>query len=522
MGFIRDVLVARLFGAGFIADAFFVAFRIPNLLRSFVAEGALTSAFVPVFAEELRGGSERAQAALSSVGSLLLIATAALSALGVVFAEPIVLLFAPGFGAFPEKLELCIVLTQIMFPLVICVSLIALINGALSSAQIFGAAAWAQVWMNLALILGAVIAGQFLGPTAAIVLALSVIVGGILQILTQLPALHRAGFRFEPSRALLTPASRQVLTLMIPATLGAAIYQLSIFFNTLLASLLDEGSVAWLFYADRLTQLPIGVFTVSLASVVLPMLASAEASGDRDSFGQSLVNSLRYTSFVILPLSVGTFILAEPLIKVMFERGAFTAESSMRTAQAVQALSIGLWGASCHSMVVRAFIARKDPRTPTVVSLISLILGVFLAIVFMGPPVVPSASVVTELILGIQNTLASIGLDISLRHAGLGLASSLSTTIACGVLLIMLHRRGLGIRWAPFLVSTGKTVVASTVMAAVLLGCGIQNLPSLFAVLFGSILGGLTFYGAALALQMREIQEGVALLSSTLARIRRR
>jgi len=224
LGFVRDVLVARLFGASYIADAFFVAFRIPNLLRSFVAEGALTSAFVPVFSQELRAGHERAQAALSAVGTLLFIATALISFLGIIGAELIVELFAPGFGADPAKLDLCVLLTQIMLPFIICVSFVAMLNGALNSARIFGAAAWAQVWMNVALIGGALFAGYYAERNAAIILAISVIIGGIIQVVVQLPALRRAGFHLYPTRAIATAPVKEVLRLMVPATIGAAVY----------------------------------------------------------------------------------------------------------------------------------------------------------------------------------------------------------------------------------------------------------------------------------------------------------
>lgn len=518
LGFVRDVLVARLFGASYIADAFFVAFRIPNLLRSFVAEGALTSAFVPVFSGELRAGSDRAQAALSSVGTLLFIATALLSLVGILGAETIVTLFAPGFVADPAKLDLCIMLTQIMFPFIVCVSFVAMLNGALNSARIFGAAAWAQVWMNLALIVGALIAGYSAERNAAIMLAFSVIVGGLIQIVVQIPALRRAGFRLRPTTAVFTPPVREVLRLMIPATIGAAVYQISIFLNTLLASLLEPGSVSWLFYADRLTQLPIGVFTVSLASVVLPTLASAEAAGDRAAFGQNLVNSLRYTSFVIIPLSVGTCVLAEPLIRLMFERGAFSAESSLRTAQAVQTLAVGLWGASCHSMVVRAFMAEKDPRTPTVISLGALILGFALAIVFMGPLYLPADGVAATVIASLQSRLAGSGLGLTLGHAGLGLASSITSTFAFVVLAMIMHRRRVGLAWRPFLSATACSILASIAMAGVIIGCGLRDLAPLPAVVGGTILGGVTFLAVAWALGMREVREAIALVQSFITR----
>ena len=430
------------------------------------------------------------------------------------FADSIVHLFAPGFLVDPPKFELCVLLTKIMFPLITFVSLIALINGALNSAKVFGAAAWAQIWMNLVLILGAVLADRFIDQTAAIVLAVSVIIGGVVQIVTQIPALRRAGFSLAPSSALRTPVTQKVLKLLIPATLGAAIYQISIFINTLLASLLEEGSVAWLFYADRLTQLPIGVFTVSLASVILPTLAAAEAAGNRDSFSRSLVNSLRYTSFVIIPLSVGTFILAEPLIRLMFERGAFTSASSIRTAQAVQMFAIGLWGASCHSMIVRAFIARKDTRTPVFVSIAGLIAGVFLSLTFMGPPLTATASPSARMIIQFQDSLRALGIEFALGHAGLGFASSIVSTLTFIALLLILNRRKLSIQWLPFVVTTLKAVLAAGAMGAILIVSGITELTSPLAIGLGTPLGVVSFLVAAFILRMREIKQALDLIIS--------
>ena len=297
LGFVRDLLIARLLGASLYADAFFVAFRIPNLLRSFVAEGALTSAFVPVFSSSLAKDKQEAFSAFRRVLGFLLMLTILLSSFGILYAPDVVLLLAPGFSEDLGKYQLCITLTKIMLPYIACVSVIAMINAALNSLHIFGASAWAQVTMNGVLIIGALCAMVFEPERATIILAYSVLVGGLVQIVVQITSCLRAGLSLRPSFNIIRRDVGEVVRLMIPATIGASVYQITIFIATLLASLLPSGSVSWLFYADRIAQFPIGIFSVALASVLLPALSTASANADSDRFRRSLADSLRYTSF---------------------------------------------------------------------------------------------------------------------------------------------------------------------------------------------------------------------------------
>jgi putative peptidoglycan lipid II flippase len=518
LGFIRDALVARLFGAGPYADAFFVAFRIPNLLRSFVAEGALTSAFVPTFAEELRAGVERARAAIRVVTGAILIVTASLTLGGIIFAPDLVTLIAPGFTTNPEKFELCVLLTRIMLPFIICISLVALMNGALNSLGIFGTAAWAQVWMNVALIGGAIVADVFVGPTAAIALAASVVVGGIVQVMTQVPALRRAGYTLRPSGPLLSPVTKSIAKLMVPALIGATVYQISIFLNTLLASLLAEGSIAWLFYADRLAQLPIGIFTIALASVVLPTLATAHAGGDRAVFSSSLVNSLRYTSFVIIPISAVLGILAEPIIKLLFERGEFSAEASRQTALAVQALALGLWGTSCHSMMTRALIAGKDTRTPTLIGMSSLIIGFILSVALMGRPVAASPGPIGEPILALRTQLEGVGFAASLGHVGLALASSLGATIAFVLTTLVVVKRIGSSGWGPFVLATVKAGAASGLMCATISALDVTRFSPPLGTALGVAVGVGVYLLSSFAIRTTELGETALLIKKIVRR----
>lgn len=468
LGFVRDMLVARLFGSGLYADAFFVAFRIPNLLRSLVAEGALTSAFVPVFASELKQGKEEAQSAFSSVMGLLLLTTALLSVVGIYLASTIVAFFAPGFGVGTEKFELCVLLTQVMLPYIMFVSVIALLNGALNSVKIFGSSALAQVVMNVVLILGAWAAMYLESRAGVIALAVSVMVGGAAQLVAQVPALRRSGFSLAPSLHVFTPVTRQLLKLMLPAVVGATVYQLTIFLNTVMASLLREGSVSWLFYADRLTQLPIGIFSIALASVLLPTLSQAHVEKNRELFVKNLIDALRYTSFFMIPMACGMFCLARPLIEILFERGQFGAESTYQTSRAVQAYALGLWAMSCHSMVARGFIAQKDTVTSTLTGVLSLFLTVTFSLLFIGD-LSPQAGTMYQVVSALRAPLISVAPTLALGHAGLALASSISATVAFLTLSLLFHKRLGGIDWKPFAIGTLKTAIASAVMCGVIL-----------------------------------------------------
>jgi len=447
LGFVRDSLVARLFGSSPIADAFFVAFRIPNLLRSFVAEGAMTSAFVPVLASELAQSKEAARAAMRSIIGILLIATSILTALGILLAPQIIHLIAPGFGRDPEQFALCVQLTKVMMPYILCISVVALLGGALNAVGIFGTAAMAQVWMNLTLIAGAVVAERFDARPAAMFLAISVVIGGVLQILTQLPALKRSGLTLIPRRPFFSPPARQMLTLMGPAIVGATVYQLGIFLSTVFASVLEPGSVSWLFYADRLVQLPIGIFSIALASVLLPALSHARASGDEATFEGELLRALRSTSFVIIPVSFGLYFFAAQLTELVFQRGAFDARSTAMTAEAIRAYSFGIWATSCHSMLMRGFIARKDTRTPVLIGLLSLLSVVFSSLALMGAPLIITETSGTTSSwalapIGVaQGFLSEIGIALSLGHEGLAAASSIGSWVALTAAAMVLSRK---------------------------------------------------------------------------------
>ncbi len=518
LGFVRDLLVARLLGASLFADVFFVAFRIPNLLRSFLAEGALTSAFVPVFAGSLAKGHEEAQATFRRLTGFLVSITIPLSILGILFSPEIVRLIAPGFAQDQQKFELCVLLTQIMFPYIACVSLIAMINSALNSLHIFGASAWAQVLMNVTLIGGALCALPFDPKVATLLLSISVIIGGIVQIIAQIPACSRAKLSLRPSFALFSRDVRETVGLMLPATLGASVYQVTIFLSTMLASTLPDGSVSWLFYADRITQFPIGIFSVALASVLLPALAQASAKDDSALFIRNLSNSLRFTNFVIIPMSAGLWALALPITELLFERGAFTHDSSIRTAQAIQALACGLWATSCHSMITRAFIAKKDTVTPTFIGVCSLLVGLISALMLMGPLMVDGGPLVQTL-HWLQGAFYGVfGIRLDFGHIGLAAASSIAATSSLIFVVLFFCVRLGDFPWRTFMASMSKATCASVGMVAAIYGIRQLALTPLAHCALSMMTGVVVYSGASFTLRSAELLEVVNVIRKRFGR----
>lgn len=518
LGFVRDLLVARLLGASLFADAFFVAFRIPNLLRSFAAEGALTSAFVPVFSSALARSKEDAQTAFKRVAGFVLFLTIPLSLLGIVFSREILSLIAPGFEKDPEKLALTMQLTQIMFPYIVCVSLVAMLNSALNTLKVFGASAWAQVIMNLILIVGALCALPFNPKTATIILAVSVVLGGIIQVVAQIPACRKTGLPTRASSELRSPEVREVVRLMIPATVGASVYQVNIFISTLLASLLTEGSISWLFYADRVAQFPVGIFTVALASVLLPMLANASASSNTEQFRSGLAHSLRFTSFAILPMAGGIWALAIPLTTLLFERGAFSHHATLMTAAAIRALALGLWATSCYSMVMRAFIAKKDTITPTLIGIGSLVVYLVSALILMGP-IPPSEDFAISAITQVQTMLLSLAPTIAAQgHVGLACASSIGALASLAFAIGMYTVKLGSFPWAQFSRSLVHAVLGTLGMIFAVTACTPFEAPPFVACATGAIIGVCTYIALGIALRSHEMRDTIALLKRKMKR----
>jgi len=460
-GLLRDATTAYLFGGTPAADAFFVAFRLPNLLRRFVAEGAMTTAFVPVFSEILaRRGEAAAAEAQRAVATAYTLALAALTLLGVVFAPELTRLFAPGFGAEPGKLELTTALTRWTFPYIFFVSLVALIAGILNTRRHFAAPALAPLAFNLGLIAAALgLVGMVAPPIYA--LAYGVIFGGILQVIVQFPALRRLHVSLRPLWQPGHEAIRRVLFLMAPTVFGAAVYHINVMVSTILASMLPSGSPSYLWYADRVFEFPLGVFAVALGTAALPSFSAQAARRAWDEMGQSLLFSLRLTSFVTVPASLGIYLLAVPITAVLFQRGAFGPLETQLTARAIEAASLGLWAVSMQRVLVPAYYAMQDTRTPVFTAAVAFLANLLFALMFMGPVAASGTSVLET---WIEGGSAALGVR-DMRHAGLAFATSLASLANLLLLALLLRRRLPGISFAPLWASVGRSAVAAVAMA---------------------------------------------------------
>ncbi len=473
LGFVRDVVIAWFFGAGLSSDAFFVAFRIPNLLRRLFAEGSLSIAFIPVFTEYLthQGKAEAfdlARSALRLLAGILVIT----ALLGILLAPWIIRVIAPGFMASPEKFELTVSLTRIMFPYVFFICLVALCMGILNTLGHFAAPALAPVFLNIALIFSAFfISPHMADPVTG--LGIGVIIGGFLQLGLQVPFLIKKGFYFWQKTSLVHPGLKKVGTLMLPAVLGASVYQVNILVGTLLASLLPEGSVSYLYYADRLVQFPLGIFAIATATAVLPSLSRQAAAKDINALCDTFAHAMKLVFFITIPSMVGLIVLREPIVALLFKRGAFDAETTRLTAQALLYYSVGLWAFSAVRIVVSTFYAMQDTKTPMKMAVISIGTNIVLGILLMIP----------------------------LKHGGLALATSISSALNLGMLVYALRAKLGSLGWRNIATSAGKTLLCSLIMGGMVRGMawliippGGGDLPVLLGGLTASIVAGLLLY----------------------------
>jgi putative peptidoglycan lipid II flippase len=372
-GLIRDIVVAAVFGAGFVTDAFFVAFTIPNLLRRFFAEGSLTAAFVPTFSEIYhQQGKDEARRVANICWTLLLLVIAVVVVVGIIGSPLIVNLIGFGFTGVPGKLELTDQLNRIMFPYIFFVSLLALVTGVLNVQKHFFWPAVSPLILNLSMIFSAlVLTPWFSQPIMA--LAAGVLLGGILQLLMQAPVLIRYGFFPKLDFNFRHPAVKRISLLMLPGIAGVAIYQVNVIVTRLLASFLPEGSVSYLYYGQRLFEFPQGVFIVSLAQAVLPAFSRQSAERDWDGLQKSLRFSIYLVLIVTLPAALGLVLCAKPVFGLFFMRGAFDENAVQQTALALMAYAPGLVFVGVSRMLVPAFYALKDTRTPVVISFWTLL-----------------------------------------------------------------------------------------------------------------------------------------------------
>ncbi len=458
----RDMVIGSVFGAGPAADAFFVAFRIPNLLRRLVGEGATDAAFVPVLTRYLtrrsRAASQMLRAFFGTGLGLLLV----LTGLGIGFADPITRLFAPGFTS--DKLLLTIDLTRIMFVYLFWVGAAALVMGVLHALRHFTAPAFAPVLFNAAVIVSVFgLSAHTAEPVLS--LAYGVVLGGICQLLWQLPALVRHGVSFRLSWQPRHPALRRMGLLLLPLVFGTGIFQLNHIISTLLASLLADGSVAHLWYASRLFEFPVGIFVVALSTAVLPSLATQAQQKDWAGMQDSLGFALRLVNVVTLPAAVGLAVLATPVTTVLFFRGAFSAQDVAVTAATLQALALGLWAVAATRQVTACLYALGDTRTPVWGGVVALIVKIGASLALMGRISLPVEA--NWLAQGVA-TLSGL---LSIQQWGVvGLAAATSLAALANLVFqaARLSRRFSAFPWQQWIVSLLWSGIASVGMLIVL------------------------------------------------------
>lgn len=433
LGFIRDLVLAQLFGASPSADAFYVAYRIPNLLRELFAEGSMSSAFIPVFTEyhTLRSKAETWELASAAFTTLLSIVTA-VTLLGIIAAPGIVWLLAPGFHEDAAKLATTTLLTQVMFPYLLFISLAALAMGILNSLRAFAFPALAPVFFNVCVILFALaISPAFKEPIVGV--AVGVVIGGLAQFVVQLPAIHKRGLlfslRFQPDH----PGVRRMGLLIVPTLLGMSVTQVNITVNTILASYF-AGGPTYLFYGMRLIQFPLGIFGVALATALLPTLSAQAARGALEDLRVTMSYGLRMILFIMLPAMTGLMLLGEPIIHLFFEHGAFSAQDTVATASALLAYALGLWAFAVYRILATAFYSLQDTKTPALAAVIGMCTNLVLALLLMKP----------------------------FQYTGLALATALAAMVNSGILLVILTKRLGGLNFMALGKSIGRTVLALT------------------------------------------------------------
>ncbi|WP_295514191.1 murein biosynthesis integral membrane protein MurJ [uncultured Pseudomonas sp.] len=449
LGFVRDTIVARTFGAGMATDAFFVAFKLPNLLRRIFAEGAFSQAFVPILAEyKAQQGEEATRTFLAYVSGLLTLVLAVVTVLGMLAAPLVIWVTAPGFADTPEKFALTSDLLRVTFPYILLISLASLAGAVLNTWNRFSVPAFVPTLLNISMIVFALFLTPYFNPPI-MALAWATLVGGLAQFLYQLPHLKRIGMLVLPRLNLRDSGVWRVMKQMGPAILGVSVSQISLIINTIFASFLAAGSVSWMYYADRLMELPSGVLGVALGTILLPALSRTYAKADRQEYSRLLDWGLRLCFLLVLPCSAALALLSEPLTVSLFQYGRFDAHDALMTQRALVAYAVGLLGIILVKVLAPGFYAQQNIKTPVKIAIFTLAVTQVLNLLLIGP----------------------------LQHVGLALAIGLAACLNAGLLFWQLRRHNLFIPqagWASFLL---RLLVAVGVMSAVLFGL-MQLLPS--------------------------------------------
>ena len=476
-GFVRDILVAQFLGAGAVADAFVVAFRFPNLFRRLFAEGAFAAAFVPMFSRSLEGeGDEAARKFASEAFSVLALILFAF----VVFAEismPWLMPYlAPGFDNVPGKMEMATEFSRIAFPYLFFISLVALLSGVLNAYGKFAGAAAAPVLLNITLI-AALLGFGGSDEESGRTLVWGVFAGGVVQLIWLFWHCRKIGFTVKISAPKLSEKVRTLGSRILPVMFGASLYQINLLIGTILATTISDGAVSYLYYADRVTQLPLGVVGIAVGTALLPMISRQLEAGDVDKANAAQNRGTELALLLTVPAAIALVVIPEPIISVLFERGAFGADASEATAMALMAYAIGLPAYVGIRVFTPGFFAREDTATPVRIAAVSIVVNVAL----------------------------NLWLINYFGHVGIALASSISAWLNVVLLVFFLSRRGHYQADRRLVIRIAGILGASAVMAAVLWfgaawavpwlsGTIIEKVVSLTALVVG---GGIVYLGAA-------------------------
>jgi putative peptidoglycan lipid II flippase len=439
-GYARDVVIAYFFGATALTDAFWVAFRIPNLLRRLFAEGSLTISFIPVFTQYLETkNKEEAKKVADAVFTILVFLLILISIGGILLSPYIIKLFAAGFDE--STFELAVSLNRIMFPYIIFISLTALSMGVLNSLRHFFAPAFSPVILNICIIVAVFfLYKNFNVPIYAA--AVGVIAGGILQLIFQLPFLYGRGFLFSFRKQVRHPAVKKIGFLIIPQLFGVAVYNINILVNTQYASFMTEGTISYLYFAERLIEFPLGIIAVSIATVLLPSLSSYVSKKEFDKFKETYSFTLRLMFFILIPALVGLIVLRVPICNLLYQRGEFDYAATVFTSQALLGYAVGLWAVGGIRITAPAFYSMQDTKTPVIIAFIAFIVNAILGYV--------------------------LGFTFGYKHTGLALASSISSIINFVLLFYLIERRVGNINIKSIIVLLVKLTAISGVMGVVI------------------------------------------------------
>ena len=414
LGVIRDIVMANYLGASWISDVYFIAQKIPNFLRRLFAEGAFSQAFVPVLSEyQTNKEIQEVKKLIADTAGTLSVILFFVVIIGVVGSPVLVTLFGPGFVGKTEQFELASLLLKITFPYILFISITGLCGSVLNSIGRFAVPAFTPVLLNICIISAAILYSSAAPNKLAMALAWGIFFAGIIQLLFQLPFLWKEGLLLKPKWGWGSPGVQKILALMLPTMFGVSVAQINLLLDTVLASLLQEGSVTWLFYSARMLEFPLGIFAIAISTVILPTLSKQHVGQDSQSFNRTLNWGLRLVCMIGIPATIGLVMMAEPIILTVFQRGEFTVESANFTAQGLRAYIVGLLGFMLIKVLATGFFSRQDTKTPVKVGVIAMAVNMVFNLLLFFP----------------------------LAHVGLALATAISATVNASLLFIMLRKK---------------------------------------------------------------------------------